>query len=110
VFPSARWVRAWAKSQGITVPERGKLRPEIWDAWQVWTVTGLPTRPRFTVMIFPMEMATARGIYGYARRWLSWTVVAVAGAPAQWSTAPAAAAIGWSPAISSSSSSALSTS
>ncbi|MGQ0718892.1 MAG: ERCC4 domain-containing protein [Pseudonocardiales bacterium] len=32
--PSTAEVRAWARSQDITVPERGKLRPEVWDAWR----------------------------------------------------------------------------
>ena len=32
--PATGEVRAWARSQGITVPDRGKLRPEIWDAWR----------------------------------------------------------------------------
>jgi ERCC4 domain/Lsr2 len=32
--PSTAEVRAWARSQGIAVPERGRLRPEIWDAWR----------------------------------------------------------------------------
>ncbi len=33
--PSISEVRAWARSQGITVPGRGKLRAEIWDAWRI---------------------------------------------------------------------------
>jgi hypothetical protein len=32
--PAAAEVRAWARGQGIPVPDRGKLRPEIWDAWR----------------------------------------------------------------------------
>ena len=32
--PAASDVRAWARSQGIAVPDRGKLRPEIWQAWR----------------------------------------------------------------------------
>jgi ERCC4-type nuclease len=32
--PTTAEVRAWARTQGITVPDRGKLRPEIWDAWR----------------------------------------------------------------------------
>lgn len=32
--PSTATVRAWARSHGLTVPDRGRLRPEIWDAWQ----------------------------------------------------------------------------
>jgi hypothetical protein len=31
--PSTAEVRAWARAQGITVPDRGKLRPEVWNAW-----------------------------------------------------------------------------
>ena len=32
--PSTAEVRAWARGQGIAVPERGRLRPEVWDAWR----------------------------------------------------------------------------
>ena len=32
--PATGEVRAWARSQGITVPDRGKLRPGVWDAWR----------------------------------------------------------------------------
>jgi hypothetical protein len=32
--PAAAEVRAWARGQGIPVPGRGRLRPEIWDAWR----------------------------------------------------------------------------
>ena len=32
--PSTAEVRAWARRQGLPVPNRGKLRPEIWDAWR----------------------------------------------------------------------------
>ena len=32
--PAAAEVRAWARGQGIAVPDRGKLRPEIWNAWR----------------------------------------------------------------------------
>jgi hypothetical protein len=31
--PSTAEVRAWARARGITVPDRGRLRPEIWNAW-----------------------------------------------------------------------------
>jgi ERCC4 domain len=31
--PSTADVRAWARSTGLPVPDRGRLRPEIWDAW-----------------------------------------------------------------------------
>lgn len=32
--PSTAEVRAWARGAGLSVPDRGKLRPEIWAAWQ----------------------------------------------------------------------------
>ena len=32
--PSTAEVRAWARASGLTVTDRGKLRPEIWDAWR----------------------------------------------------------------------------
>jgi len=32
--PSTGEVRAWARAAGLAVPGRGKLRPEIWTAWQ----------------------------------------------------------------------------
>ena len=32
--PSTAEIRAWARNTGITVPDRGRLRPEIWDAWR----------------------------------------------------------------------------
>jgi ERCC4-type nuclease len=32
-------VRAWARNHGLSVPDRGKLRPEIWDAWATAHVT-----------------------------------------------------------------------
>lgn len=28
-------VRAWARSVGIEVPDRGRLRPEVWERWRV---------------------------------------------------------------------------
>jgi len=31
--PSTATVRAWATAHGIAVADRGRLRPEIWDAW-----------------------------------------------------------------------------
>jgi hypothetical protein len=31
--PSTAEVRAWARSIGLEVPDRGKLRPEIWQSW-----------------------------------------------------------------------------
>jgi hypothetical protein len=32
--PSTAEVRAWARARGLPVPDRGKLRPEIWEAWR----------------------------------------------------------------------------
>jgi ERCC4 domain len=32
--PTAAEVRAWAGDHGIVVPDRGKLRREVWDAWR----------------------------------------------------------------------------
>ena len=32
--PAAAEVRAWARAQSNPVPDRGRLRPEIWDAWR----------------------------------------------------------------------------
>jgi len=32
---SASEVRAWAKDNGLDVPARGRLRPEIWDQYRV---------------------------------------------------------------------------
>jgi hypothetical protein len=31
--PSTAEIRAWAREHGLTVPDRGRLRPEIFDAW-----------------------------------------------------------------------------
>jgi Lsr2 len=31
--PSTAEVRAWAPAAGLPVPDRGRLRPEIWQAW-----------------------------------------------------------------------------
>jgi hypothetical protein len=31
--PSTAVVRAWARNAGLLVPDRGRLRPEIWQAW-----------------------------------------------------------------------------
>ncbi|AWK75087.1 hypothetical protein CBI38_29595 [Rhodococcus oxybenzonivorans] len=31
--PSTSEVRAWARGQGFPVPDRGRLRPEVWDAY-----------------------------------------------------------------------------
>jgi hypothetical protein len=32
--PSTAEVRSWARSAGLEVPDRGRLRPEIWQAWR----------------------------------------------------------------------------
>jgi hypothetical protein len=32
--PSTAEVRVWARANGFTVSDRGKLRPETWDAWR----------------------------------------------------------------------------
>jgi hypothetical protein len=32
--PTVAEVRAWARTAGLEVPDRGRLRPEIWDAWR----------------------------------------------------------------------------
>jgi ERCC4 domain len=32
--PSTAQVRAWARANALNVPDRGRLRPEIWDAWR----------------------------------------------------------------------------
>lgn len=31
--PATSEVRAWARHAGLAVPERGRLRPDIWQAW-----------------------------------------------------------------------------
>ncbi len=31
--PNTAEVRAWARTAGLAVPDRGKLRPDIWQAW-----------------------------------------------------------------------------
>lgn len=32
--PSTAQVRAWARGEGFDVPDRGRLRPEVWAAWR----------------------------------------------------------------------------
>jgi hypothetical protein len=32
--PTVAEVRVWARNTGFEVPDRGKLRPEIWEAWR----------------------------------------------------------------------------
>jgi hypothetical protein len=31
--PSTAEVRTWARAIGLPVPDRGRLRPDIWQAW-----------------------------------------------------------------------------
>lgn len=31
--PPTAQVRAWARNAGLPIPDRGRLRPEIWTAW-----------------------------------------------------------------------------
>ncbi len=35
--PTVAEVRAWARTQGIAVPDRGRLRPEVHEAWRAAT-------------------------------------------------------------------------
>ncbi|MHB2022454.1 MAG: ERCC4 domain-containing protein [Mycobacteriales bacterium] len=39
-LPSIAELRAWARGQGYQVADRGRLRPEIWEAWQAAMVAG----------------------------------------------------------------------
>ena len=32
--PATGEVRVWARDPGLEVPDRGRLRPEIWQAWR----------------------------------------------------------------------------
>jgi ERCC4 domain len=32
--PTSAELRAWARSAGLSVPDRGRLRPEVWQAWR----------------------------------------------------------------------------
>ena len=32
--PSTAEVRAWARANGLTVPDRGRLGPDVWAAWR----------------------------------------------------------------------------
>ena len=32
--PPTAQVRAWARATGLAVPDRGRLRPELWEAWR----------------------------------------------------------------------------
>ncbi len=40
---SAAEVRAWAKENGLDVPARGRLRPEVWDQYRVAHLALPPT-------------------------------------------------------------------
>jgi hypothetical protein len=40
--PSTAEVPAWARATGLTVPDRGRLRPDIWDAWRTAHPSGSP--------------------------------------------------------------------
>jgi hypothetical protein len=33
--PTTAEVRAWARANGIEVPDRGRLRPEVWQQWRM---------------------------------------------------------------------------
>jgi hypothetical protein len=33
-LPSTSEIRTWARAAGLAVPDRGRLRPEIWQAWR----------------------------------------------------------------------------
>jgi len=32
--PPTAEIRAWARATGIVVPDRGRLRPDIWQTWR----------------------------------------------------------------------------
>ena len=32
--PTVAEVRSWARNAGLDVSDRGRLRPDIWDAWK----------------------------------------------------------------------------
>lgn len=40
--PATSEIRAWARANNITVPDRGRLRPEIRQAWQAWQTAQQP--------------------------------------------------------------------
>lgn len=42
-LPSTAEVRAWARAAGMSVPDRGRLRPEIWEAWRIAHSSHTPT-------------------------------------------------------------------
>ena len=43
--PTTAMVRAWARTNGLDVSERGRLRPEIWAAYRHAHPAGVPQRP-----------------------------------------------------------------
>jgi len=43
--PSTRELRAWARAQGISVPDRGRLRPEVMQAWRDSRATRVRVEP-----------------------------------------------------------------
>jgi hypothetical protein len=42
--PSTAEVRVWARQAGVTVPDRGRLRPEVWTAFREAQLRGVPSR------------------------------------------------------------------
>ncbi|BBY44125.1 hypothetical protein A5765_02195 [Mycolicibacterium celeriflavum] len=42
--PSTAEVRSWARQAGLPVPDRGRLRPEVWEAWREAHDTNNPNR------------------------------------------------------------------
>jgi hypothetical protein len=42
--PTSAEVRAWAATEGIAVPSRGKLGHEVWDAWRAAHLEPSPER------------------------------------------------------------------
>ena len=34
VDPSTAEVRSWARGKGVAAPDKGRLRPEMWQAWR----------------------------------------------------------------------------
>jgi hypothetical protein len=43
--PSTAEVRAWARANGLDVPDRGRLRPEVWKAWMAAQSHGEAAHP-----------------------------------------------------------------
>ncbi len=58
--PSTAEVRRWARQAGLAVPDRGRLRPEVWMAWQdVHGAGDADLRPAESV---PAEGVPAEGV------------------------------------------------